>query len=176
MTKPLRIYLAGKVAKGDDIARAPDWRRSYGEALADLAGIELLSPENPDLDERRPDIVFGHDCWMVKSADLIVVDAPTKLGIGTAQEMVFAKYFGRPVVTVLPRGTHHRRQNLNMHGIIVEDWIHPFIVGMSDVVVESLDDLRQLLVSERRVELLANPKTLSVVDEAIDLYEDEFLR
>jgi hypothetical protein len=51
--------------------------------------------------------------------------------------MLVAKYYGKPVVTVLPRDSAHRKSNTVFHGRLVEDWIHPFVFASSDNIVES---------------------------------------
>jgi hypothetical protein len=173
MTAPKtpKIYLAGKVAKGSEIGNSKDWRAEYISRLSHDGSFEFLSPENPSLDESQSLLVFGHDCYLVRECDILLVDASAKLGVGTAQEMVIAKYFGKYVYTVLPKDTHHRRSNLEMHGFVVEDWIHPFIFAFSDRVFDDVDSLA-LFFSRKGRTLLMEPLTrLDRIDQAIDQYE-----
>jgi hypothetical protein len=166
----LRIYLAGKVPKGSEIGTAEDWRAGFISRLSQFGDFEFLSPEDPTLDERLPQQIFGHDCYLVRECDIMIINAVGKLGAGTAQEMVIAKYFRKYVLTVLPRDSHHRRSNLDMHGIIVGDWIHPFVHQTSDGIVSDLDGLEQWLRHRCQQLYLNPPKTLKVVDEAIGAY------
>lgn len=166
------IYLAGKVPKGAEIGSLPDWRESYSKALQSVPGIEVMTPENPELDESRPMTIMGHDCSLVRSADLIVVNASTKIGVGTAQEMVIAKLWNKPVLTVLPRDSHHRRTNLLMHGRLIPDWVHPFVFGFSDRIFGSESELAPFLCSEEATAVLDSPKSIDVIDTAIAEYED----
>jgi hypothetical protein len=166
----LKIYLAGKVPKGAEIGRTKDWRQEYIEQLPN-GFLEFLSPENPQLDESKPLLVFGHDCYLVKKCDILVVDASSKLGVGTAQEMVIAKYFGKYVYTVLPRDSHHRRSNLYMHDFIVDDWIHPFVFAFSDRIFDDVVGLA-LFLNEKQNALLNEPLyRLDRIEEAIRQYE-----
>lgn len=167
-----RIYLAGKVPKGSEIDTAEDWRSRYIEKLSEFGQFEFLSPEDPTLDERYPQQIFGHDCHLVRDCDVLIINADSKLGAGTAQEMVIAKYFQKYVLTILPRDSHHRRSNLDMHGVIVEDWIHPFVHQISDRVVADLDELGLWLRNYCAGLIKSPPKTLKVVDDAIEAYLD----
>jgi hypothetical protein len=173
MALPSRLvtYLAGKVPKGSEIGAIPDWRAAYAEELKAVPNLTLLSPENSDLDEGEPMTIMGHDCSLVQSADLIIVNASTKLGVGTAQEMVIAKLWSKPVLTVLPRDTHHRRTDLMMHGRLIPDWIHPFIFGFSDQIFESVVGIASFLRTSKASELLQSPKSIEVIDEAIREYQ-----
>jgi nucleoside 2-deoxyribosyltransferase len=170
MTQPIRIYLAGKVAKGEEVGSALDWRNQYIEVLKGAGAFDFISPEDPSLDESKPVEVFGHDCYQVKSCDIVVTNASTKLGAGTAQEMVIAKYFVKPVLTILPKDTHHRRTNLMMNGITVPDWIHPFIYAMSDGIFESVSELSTFLGSQGAALTQMNPRGISFIDAAIREY------
>jgi hypothetical protein len=159
------------VAKGDEIGRIKDWRTEYISKLCQFEGVEFISPEDPTLDESKPLQIFGHDCFQIKEADMIIIDASSKLGVGTAQEMVIAKYFGKLVFSILPKNTHHRRSNLQMHGVLVEDWIHPFIYAMSDRVFETIDELISQVGRAGKLSASFPPKPISIIDEAIAEYE-----
>jgi hypothetical protein len=164
------IYLAGKVLKGSEIGTAQDWRKEYYEVISQAGNFDFLSPDDPDLDENFPELVFGHDCYQVRECDIVVVNASSKLGVGTAQEMLIAKYFGKPVLVVLPKDTHHRRSNLDMHGRTVADWIHPFIFTTADVVVDSLHELSLYLKENVGGLRSRQVKSLGVIDETIERY------
>ncbi len=164
------VYLAGKVPKGAEIGMAHDWRKEYVEELQQVADLAFLSPEDPTLDEGQPILVFGHDCHLVKSCDILLVNGSSKLGVGTAQEMIIAKYFAKLVLVILPRDSHHRRSNLQMHEFLVEDWIHPFIWATADHISENIADLTDFLMLHRS-ELTTMPrKGLDVIDSAISQY------
>jgi hypothetical protein len=143
----------------------------YIDQLSINGSFEFLSPENPQLDESQPLIVFGHDCYLVRECDILVVDASSKLGVGSAQEMVIAKHFGKYVYTVLPRDTHHRRSNLPMHGVVVEDWIHPFIFAFSDQIFEDIGSLGSFLAKGRELLMSKPPFQISRIEEAVRRYE-----
>jgi hypothetical protein len=169
-----KIYLAGSIPKGDNIRKGwTDWKVAYKEALSSIESVDFLDADDMK-DESDPLMVFGHDSNMVKNADLIIVNAEKKIGkgigAGTAQEMVIAKYFSHPVVTVLPKDTHHRRSNIIFHGEEIDDWIHPFIHTFSDLVVEKIDDcldwVKKFMDDPATIEV----KDIKVIDQGIESF------
>jgi len=163
----MKAYLAGKILKGDEIGKRKDWREEYDNILSSI-GIGILSPHDPSLDESDVMQIFGHDCFLVKKADMIIVNATEKLGAGTAQEMVIAKLYAKFVISVVPIDSHYHRRNLVMECGIIENWLHPFISSFSDLIVNSPSDLalklKDINMSDMRV------KTISIVEDAIDYY------
>jgi hypothetical protein len=160
----MRIYLAGSVPKGDEEAKGFDnWRDRYKKVLQKFFDADFIEPYHRELDESDFLAVVGQDCRHIKDCALVVVNAEEKLGVGTAQELVIAKYFSKPVISVLPKNTHHRRSNVVFHGKTVEDWIHPFIFAFSDFIVENVNEVEK--VKEKVFSSAA--KDISVIDEAI---------
>jgi len=162
----MKIYLAGSVPKGKDETKVwDDWRVRYQKVLEEVFDATFIDPNADDIMAFEGDslMIVGVDCGHIKSSDLVVVNAEEKLGVGTSQELVVAKYFGLPVITVLPKDTHHRRSNITFHQTVVEDWIHPFIDTFSDFVVERVEDIGD--IKGRLTTIKA--KDISIVDDAI---------
>lgn len=106
-----KICLLGSIPKGDDERKGwTDWKTKYKLVLLQLNDVEFADGDDWK-DETKPLLLFGHDANLVKISDIVIVNAESKIGAGTAQEMVIAKYFSRPVITILPQDTHHRRSN-----------------------------------------------------------------
>lgn len=163
------IYLAGKVPKGDDAQGADDWRVAYQSAIYGIGSFEFLDPINPALDEGEPELVFGHDAYLIKTASVVIVDASTRLGIGTAQEIMIAKYFARHVLAVVPPDSPHRRPFLAMHGRIVADWIHPFLYMGSDAIFDTVGELCHFLATSGS--FWRRPaKGIAYIDRAIESF------
>lgn len=160
----MKIYLAGSVPKGDEEAKKfDDWRSRYKQSLQNIFDADFIEPYHRDLDEGDLMAVVGQDCRHIKESALVIVNAEEKLGVGTAQELVIAKYFRKPVVSVLPEETHHRRSNIVFHGKSIADWIHPFIYAFSDFIVESVQGVGKI-----KDEIFSSKiKDISVIDEAI---------
>jgi len=160
----MKIYLAGSVPKGDAEAKIfNDWRSKYKQLLQKFFEADFIEPYHKELDEGDFLAVVGQDCRHIKDSSLVIVNAEEILGVGTAQEIVIAKYFNKPVISILPKDTHHRRPNVVFHGKLVEDWIHPFIFTFSDFIVESIDEIEKI-----KGEIFSSKiKDISVIDEAI---------
>ncbi len=160
----MKIYLAGSVPKGDEeVKNFDDWRSRYKKSLQNFFDADFIEPYHKDLDESDFLAVVGQDCRHIKESSLVIVNAEAKLGVGTSQELVIAKYFKKPVVVVLPKETYHRRSNVNFHGKIVEDWIHPFIFTFSDFIIENIDEIEKIKDKIFSFSI----KDISIIDEAI---------
>ncbi|MBI4896043.1 MAG: hypothetical protein HY832_00645 [Candidatus Aenigmarchaeota archaeon] len=167
----LTICLIGAVPKGDAERTAwIDWKTAYKKALAPLGDVMFVDGD-VWRDETKSDLLFGHDASVIKQSDIIIANAEEKLGCGTAQEMVIAKYFGKPLFTILPKDTHHRKTNIMFDGVLHNDWIHPFIRAMSDEIVEDVSDCGTLVRDYQKNHGKKPIKTIRVIDEAIEQYQ-----
>lgn len=174
MAKQFKIYLAGSIPKGDKERDSfydwkADFRSKISKAIPDVVFLD------PDLirDTVGPELVVGHDLWLIDRADLIIVNIPEKVGAGTAQEMVIAKSFEKPVVTVLPQNSHHRRSNIVFDGETIEDWIHPFLYVSSDVIAETIDDAMDWIKSFTKNLKGFKPKNMAIYRQMVDKFERE---
>jgi len=160
----MKIYLAGNVPKGkEEEKNFVNWRLDYAKVLKKYFENDCVDPFDRNLDESNFMQVFGADCKHIKDCLFVVVNARQKLGVGTAQEMVVAKYFKKPLVVVLPKDTHHRRSNIEFNGKFIEDWIHPFIFAFADYIIEDIEEIGKI-----HGEILTKePKDISVIDEGI---------
>ena len=169
-----KIGLLGSIPKGDDVRKKwTDWKKDYKRSLSELDNIEFQDGDTWK-DETQPFLLFGHDAHMVKTSDILIVNAEKKIGkgigVGTAQEIIIAKYFSRPVITILPKNTHHRRSNIIFDSTLLDDWISPFLLSTSDLVVEKIQDSLPWIK-----EYMKNPKDkkikgIAVIDTAIAKY------
>jgi hypothetical protein len=160
----MKIYLAGSVPKGDtELSTFDNWRVRYQEALEKHTKAEFIDPYVREAKEDDFLLVTGLDCKHIKQSDIVIVNVEAKMGAGTSMELPIAKYFNIPVITVLPKDSYHRRPNVTFHGVVVKDWIHPFVHTFSDSIVESVDDIDSKLIDALR----ENPKDLTIIDKAI---------
>lgn len=166
----LKICLLGSLPKGDDVRKNwKDWKIKYKEKLSQIPNIEFTDGD-AWRDETKPLQLVGHDTHLIKTADIIIVNSEKKLGAGTAQEMVIAKYFSRPVISVLPKDTHHRRSNIVFDNTKINDWLHPFIATFSDLVVERIDDCIEWIKEFKKNPKSKKIKDITIIDEAINSY------
>jgi hypothetical protein len=169
----LKICLIGSIPKGDDVRKNwKDWKVEYKEKLSQIPGVEFTDGD-VWRDETKSLQLVGHDAHLVKTADIIIVNSEKKLGAGTAQEMVIAKYFSRPVISILPKDTHHRKSNIVFDGTKIDDWIHPFLLTFSDLVVEKIDDCIEWIKEFSKNPESKKIKDITIIDEAINSYLDE---
>jgi hypothetical protein len=170
----LFIYLSGSIRKGrqDNRQSGSFWSEDEERRVAqgiEGANVHTLNPAKSDI--RRSDYIanFGCDLHLVNISDVVLVDARTRKGIGIGAEMMFARFEGIPVITICPRNSNYRRDFVaDVFGEDLHDWVHPFIAGLSDHIVESLDEaiaLLNKLWSSGRLRQ-SNP----TVYEAIDYY------
>lgn len=162
----MKIYLAGSVPKGAEEEKSfVNWRLKYKEVLQIFFDAEFIFPNSGDMDESDFLLIVGKDSKSINSSDLIIVNAEERVGAGTAMEMVVAKYFKKPVITVMPKNSHHRRPNVTFQGkYFVEDWMHPFVHTFSDFIVADVSEIDKL-----KDKIFTSPiKDISIIDQAIN--------
>ncbi|SRR5258708_6605741 len=162
----MKIYLAGSVPKGEKAEKDyVNWRLQYQAVLGKVfPSATFIDPADASKDEGDSLAVVGQDTGNIKAADLIVVNGETKMGAGTSMELVIAKYFKKPVITILPKGSHHRRSNTVFHGKKIKDWIHPFIAVFSDLIVQKVEDIKPKHKSLKA-------KDIKIIDQAIKYFK-----
>ncbi len=169
--KTIKIYLCGSIPKGkEDESKSYYWGPKEERAILTAFGpewkVQLFNPATVGLDRSDAFSNFGGDMYLVRASDFIFVDARDKRGIGIGGEMFAAKYFSKPVVCLLPKGSHYRRDFVeDLCGENVANWIHPFITGLSDFVAESIPEavFWMAAFAEKPVQV----KGMEVVDDSI---------
>ncbi|MDP3899460.1 MAG: hypothetical protein Q8Q23_00060 [bacterium] len=167
-----KIYFIGSAPKSDEaLKNFQDWRIPYLQSIKkELPDVEML--DFNDVDESiGPYNLFGHDCHLIKNAHVVVANAESKIGAGTAMEMLIAKYFQKPLITVLPKDTYHRRSNVTSGGKNIKDWIHPFIFCVSDEIVEVATVIAELI--KKYIQNNKSPvKDITIINQAIEKYQN----
>ena len=83
--------------------------------------------------------------------------------------MMFAVQNGLPVITWSPPESHYRRKFLpNVYGEDLHDWTHPFIFGLSDYIVDTLEGAVALI--RQHIEIAPLERRTSL-DRHIQRYE-----
>lgn len=171
--KQVKIYLAGRIPIGNEPGVDPFWRKKYIHRLKSIIpNVIFLDPTYRDIDETDSRAVFGHDLFLIKQADLILVNAEIKLGLGTAQEMIIAKYFQKPIVTISPRGSYYSPITTSINGKEVNKWRHPFLATISDWIVQDFEDLKPIMVSKLKGKKI--PPWKAFVKETIRYYLEQY--
>jgi len=170
----MKVVLLGSLPKGDDKrAEWVDWKKPFVEAIRkELPDVEFIHGDSIS-DNVGAELVVGHDLAQVQAADVCVVDAAEKIGAGTAQEIVIAKYFSKPVVIMMPPDTHHRRSNVTFHGVEMEEWVHPFLKVGADYIANSIEDVAEWISSYAANPEQATVKDITAYTKAIEAYNSE---
>jgi len=147
----LFVYLSGSIKKGNADDRGDESFWNEDEERRIISGmteiqVQTLNPAKSEI--RRSDYLanFGCDLYLVSISDAVLVDARTRKGIGIGAEMMFARFEGIPVITICPPNSNYRRDFLpGVFGEDLSDWIHPFVAGLSDYIVNDVDEAIDLL-------------------------------
>ena len=151
MTRNLRVYLCGSIQKGSTEKRSIFWSDDDIAELRRSAKPTELVILNPgdrvdDLSDVRA--TFGRDILQVFTSDVVIADARARRGIGVGAELLFAKSQRIPVVTIVPPNSHYHRTNVLLMGQLVDEWTHPFLSELSDVIARSVAEAGAALVPE----------------------------
>jgi hypothetical protein len=173
--KKISIYLAGNVrkTKGEE---DDSWRNKFKEKLTERLkdiDVRFIDPTNRPDSIKDSYSIFARDVYLTSTCDFILVEASNKTGIGVGVEMFIAKTNGIPVVSVVPKGSYYRSTDHRLSEVLskeqIDNWIHPFILGLSDVIVENLDEatkwIKEHLNEKKKI------KDISVIKEAIEYYK-----
>jgi hypothetical protein len=141
MKSKIAIYLAGHIKKGHEKSEETFWTHddlSMIKNHLDKYEVSFLNPafRTDDLSDQFS--VFGRDMLQVFSSNIVFVDARDRRGVGVGAEMMWAKVNKIPVVTWAPKNSHYQKGSTTILGVSVENFIHPFIEGLSDKIVENL--------------------------------------
>lgn len=166
-----KVYLAGKVQKGLT-GQAAEWREKF-TALVKDKDIIFLDPNTADYAAMPIQRYFGRDVHMIFSADIVVAEASEKMGLGTAQEMLIAKYYGKPVITIAPPGTHYDKEIETVAG--KKRYVHPFLSATSDAVASSYEEAAKILQAHLAEEKTITPKRIDLIEKERRKYEEEQL-
>jgi hypothetical protein len=173
--KKIKIYLSGRIPIGDELGVDSRWREKYIIQLKKLIPNSIfLDPSFRDIDERDSMAVFGHDLFLIKQADLVIVNAEFAVGLGTAQEMIIAKYFQKPIVSISPRGSYYSPSKTKINSRKISGWRHPFLNILSDRVIEDIKEFKTILGRK-----LKNKKILpweSFIKKAIEYYLKQYFQ
>lgn len=183
--KKLKVYLAGKVSPNSVFGRH-DWRDKFCARLSELSGFDIINLDptksHPDfnLDENNPMLMLGRDCFMIKSADLVIANLTDDISVGGAQEMLIAKYYNKPLIGIAPKEGKFFKSEKEIRGKIYKNYIHPFVSVPCDAVVEDINGAADSI--KNFFSRSDNPvKNITILDEALKYYleqhhyKDQFL-
>lgn len=168
----MKIYFTGKVSPVDGVQ---NWRDVWANTLAEKMGVSVINLDptkadedlGPDLDLGNPDLIFGRDCYLIKESDAVIINLTDDVGVGASQEMIIAKYFGKPLITVTTLNGRYWREERIVNGKSYKNWVNPFVFIPCDLVVERVEDATDFLTELENQKI----KNLSVIDDSVSYYK-----
>jgi hypothetical protein len=141
MGQKVAIYLAGSIKKGHEQSNESYWTDEDMDLLKKSLSPHEVSFLNPafrtdDLSDQLS--VFGRDMVQVSCSNFVFVDARDRRGLGVGAEMMWAKFHRNPVIVWAPRDSHYHKSKTTVLGVPVANFIHPFVEGLGDKIVEDL--------------------------------------
>ena len=174
----ISLYIAGKVDPNSSFGTS-HWRDKVCEELSRLSGITVthLDPAKPaagfEVDQNDPLLVVGRNAYMQKTADATLVYLSDDISVGGSQEMLIAKYLGKPLIGLAPRGGKFNKSERELFGKVWENYRDPYVALSCDRVAETLEEVAHYL-TECATNGFPAPKDVSVFEEALRYYEANF--
>lgn len=172
--KNISIYLAGKIKKQHEVKNETYWDDealiNIQEVLGDEFAVSFLNPavRKDNLNSQKS--VFGRDMIQVFASDFVLVDIRDRRGLGVGAEMMWAKINDIPVVCWSPKDSHYNKTKTSLLDVEVENWVHPFVESLSDLIINDLSELKEFV--DNGINLTKNKLTML---EAMQFYKDNQL-
>lgn len=143
MKKKIGIYLAGSIKKGHENPQDSFWTENDITLLRNSFQRHEVIFLNPafrmdNLADQHS--VFGRDMTQVFCSHVVFVDARDRRGLGVGAEMMWAKMNKIPVITWAPKDSHYNKTKTTILDVEVNDFIHPFVYGLSDKIINNLEE------------------------------------
>lgn len=144
--KNIKVYVAGKVSK-DSVFKTHHWRDDFCRQLEELSGLKLenLDPLKAENDLSDYLSVFKKDCQLIDESDLVIVYLSDDISVGGSQEILIAKYLGKPVIGLAPFGGKFNGRTYVMDGVEYKNFKDPFVFSTCDVVCSNIEEVAKAL-------------------------------
>lgn len=164
----MKLYIAGKVSKESQFG-THHWRDNFVNTLSELSGMKLthLDPLAYETTPYDPQTVFDKDCWLINQADCVIVYLSDDISVGGSQEMLIAKYLGKPLIGYAPRGGKFNADEREFMGEMIKDYVDPFVFASCDIIAGTIKDVAAELLKVHDM----RPKTINIIDTAIEGYQ-----
>lgn len=168
LMKPIKIYVAGKMS-GHSGYGSYTWRDEFLKEIAEVTRLKFISFDPTSASKNYDDLemVFGSDSHMISQVDVVVVYANDDISIGGSQEILIAKYFGKPVIAFAPFGGKFNGGTKEVTGQVMTNYKHPFLFTTCDVVCGDIKEVAEALNNLDEIK----PKTIELIDEAKERFE-----
>lgn len=178
------VYLAGSVPKGlENKIKFQDWRKEFEKILVEIKKnwfpwftdeIIFFDPSTGGIEMFPLEIWFGRDIHMIYKSDVVVVESQSKIWLGTAQEILIAKYYNKPVIAISPLNSHYNKyistpNNKEFH------YKHPFLSNTTDVIVSDYAEASNVLINFFTWKINIKIKNINIIEEMRKIFEDNYL-
>lgn len=165
----MKLYIAGKVSKESQFG-THHWRDNFVAELATKSGLELthLDPLAYEQAVYDPQAIFDKDCWLISQVDCVIVYLSDDISVGGSQEMLIAKHLAKPLVGYAPRGGKFNADEREFMGQTIKNYVDPFVFASCDIVAGTLHEVAAALQTVPS----QPPKTITIIDEAIERYKN----
>jgi hypothetical protein len=174
--KKISIYIAGSVRKDKNdentVFASDDIKGEIYQAL-DGVDVTIFDPNESKILGTKSRPRFGKDCLQVTSSNFIVVDLREKRGIGVGSEMMIARQRKIPVIAVCPPESHYKRHMVFHTGAVNQEWVHPFVESLSDVIVNNFKEAGEWI--KKFIDNPIEVRSDEVINESIKDYLDNYL-
>ncbi|MFA6512326.1 MAG: hypothetical protein WCV86_04360 [Patescibacteria group bacterium] len=174
----LKLYIAGKVSPNSHFG-THDWRDAFCVELEKKTGLEIknLDPAKSQsdlfLDENNSKLMVGRDSYMIRMADVILVNLTDDISVGGSHDMLIAKYYKKYLIGLAPKEGKFNKSVTTLGEREYKNWIHPFVLETCDALVEDIDQLAVCLK-----EFIEVPPTeikdIDIFEQARQYYEEKF--
>jgi len=166
----MKVYIAGKVSNNSIFGRH-DWRDDFCAELEQLSGLKLesLDPLKIEVDGMKVEDIFAKDCYLISQSDVVVVHLSDDISVGGSQEILFAKYFKKPVIGLAPRGGKFNGSSRKIAGRMVNDYHDPFVFATCDVVCDDVKAVAEQLIIVNKGDF--ETKTLDIIEREAKRFE-----
>ncbi len=172
MSKPLKVYIAGKVSKESHFGEHY-WRDEFVAELEAISGRKLinLDPTKSNLPQGNPEIIFGGDAYMIAQCDVLIVYLSDDISVGGSQEILVGKYFKKPVIGLAPQGGKFNGLTREFFGETIKNYQDPFVFTTCDFVCEDEQAVGEALKTIESIK----PKTIDIIGDLKELFIREHL-
>lgn len=176
--KNLKVYIAGKVSK-NSVFGTHDWRDGFCVELSKQLGVDVVnfdptkSSKSFDLDQNNSSLVVGRNSFMMKRADLIIVNLTDDISVGGSQEMLIAKYLQKPLIGLAPRGGKFNREEKEFFGRVFTNYIDPYVAITCDRIAQNMEDLVRV-IPELLGAVPRETKNIAILEETLQYYEKNY--
>lgn len=132
--KKVGLYLVGRITDLPD--KGKTWREEYFNKISyELKNIEYIGPEIENQNDAYDQDVVRRDIVSIERSDMIIMNATIPFVFGGPMELILAKYFNKPVITILDKDMpFYRKYNE-----------HPWLNLFSDFKVHSISEAIEII-------------------------------